>query len=221
MTGSAVSRTMSNILTPGAPGTPVDLSTTYSVEMTAEWGFVQVVLMTDEVGEKAGFVANWWLDYPSDAGGRRGMPRYVVPTTLAPRESWHLQRGLPFVSVNDKSMLLTGQLVHNGSGWLTGVDKVLLGKLLNTNGKPIDSIAEGDSESLATVSNGDPMKGDLLVGFERQQRVLRYDVGSQGFAAVPSEQLGLARNSDPFFCGFSFVNVYRMELRYCSGIICL
>ena len=189
-----MSRTMSNILTPGAPGTPVDLSTTYSVEMTAEWGFVQVVLMTDEVGEEAGFVADWWLSYTS--GARRGLKRQVVPTSFVPRaSSSHLQRGLPFVSVNDKSMLLSGQLVHNGSGWLTGVEKLLMGQLMNTDGKPIVDKATGDAESLATTSNGDPMKGELLVGFEGSKattRVLRYNVGAQGFAAVPVAQIGLA-----------------------------
>ena len=53
----------------------------------------------------------------------------------------------------------------------------------------------GDAESLATTSNGDPMKGELLVGFEGSKattRVLRYNVGAQGFAAVPVPQIGLA-----------------------------
>ena len=108
---------------------------------------------------------------------------------------------LRFVAVSDDGVLVTGQLVHDSNGWLSGVDAIRTARLRNVDGTPLEGMdtATGldltDAESLAATSDTDPMGGDLLIGFERLHRVLRYPVGEQGIGAVPVEQLGMGAHN--------------------------
>jgi hypothetical protein len=92
--------------------------------------------------------------------------------------------------------------LHDHSGWLKGVAGVTGVPLRGLDGGalPAKDAATGlslrDAESLASTSDGDPLSGDLLVGFERLHRVWRYPVGTQGVAAaVPVDQLGLGAHN--------------------------
>ena len=112
------------------------------------------------------------------------------------------EEAMTFVAVSDSGALVTGRLEHDHSGWLKGVAGVTMVPLRGLDGGalPAKDAATGlslrDAESLASTSDGDPLSGDLLVGFERLHRVWRYPVGTQGVAAaVPVEQLGLGAHN--------------------------
>ena len=109
-----------------------------------------------------------------------------------------------FVAVSDSAFLVTGNLIHNSNGWLTGVSNVQCAPLLGLDGKQVASMdmATGlnlqDSESLASTNDTDPLQGELLVSFERLHRVWRYNVGMhtpEAHLAVPVEQVGLGAHN--------------------------
>jgi len=110
---------------------------------------------------------------------------------------------LRFVAVSDSGVLVNGKLLHRASdGWLEDVTELATERLRNVDGTPLEGLDAGtgldltDAESLAATSEQDPMgSGELLVGFERLHRVLRYPVGDQGMSAVPVEQLGLGAHN--------------------------
>ncbi|CAN5400704.1 esterase-like activity of phytase family protein [soil metagenome] len=74
-----------------------------------------------------------------------------------------------FVSVSDVGDLVTGELRLDAGGRLVGIDAARSRRLALADGSPIVDKAEGDSEGLAILPDG-----DLLVSFERDHRIWNY-----------------------------------------------
>ena len=136
---------------------------------------------------------------------------------------------LQFVAVTDQAMLVTGVLRHDRNGWLTDVDEVSIGHLLDGSGDEISGMDPStgldltDAESLAASSETDPLHGDLLVSFERLHRVLRYQMGnhSNPFDAVPEPVLGLGAHSGRISQCAENGGVEAMELLHSGALLVL
>jgi hypothetical protein len=105
--------------------------------------------------------------------------------------------GTRFAAVTDLGDWVTGGIVADGHGWLTGVRDVRLGDLLDKDGKPLEGKTEGDSEGLA-FSDEAALSGDAYVSFEGHHRILELAGGFQGKGekiAVPPAIKDLALNN--------------------------
>ncbi len=93
--------------------------------------------------------------------------------------------GEDFTAVSDKGNWLTGRLVRNASGGLERIAGAQLRPIRNSDGVMV-TIAKNthDAEEVARFSNG-----DLVVAFERRNRVLRYPLG-QAIASAQPQALG-------------------------------
>lgn len=90
--------------------------------------------------------------------------------------------GTRFVSVEDVGVWTTGALTYDDKGDLTGVSDIRIAQMLDANGAKLEGKADGDSEGLAFADPHD-LKGDALVSFERNHRVLRFDFAKDGIGA--------------------------------------
>lgn len=101
--------------------------------------------------------------------------------------------GEHFVAVTDRGYWLRARMITT-SGRLTGLADAEMAPMLSASGKHLDSIGWADAESLAADGN------TFYVALERVNRILRYDVGKDGFAArarsvtVPAAVRELPRN---------------------------
>lgn len=86
-----------------------------------------------------------------------------------------------FVALSDTGVWLIGTLTYQGRH-LTGMEKTVLGPLLEKSGRPISRSRDRDSESIALAS-GTLEKGSVLIGFEGRHRIERYDLMANGIAA--------------------------------------
>ncbi len=77
--------------------------------------------------------------------------------------------GSTLTALSDRSQLLTGTLVYDAAGRLTGLTRTTLAPLRDTNGRPPRGLQNGDSEDIARLPDG-----GWLVVFERRHRLLRY-----------------------------------------------
>jgi hypothetical protein len=105
--------------------------------------------------------------------------------------------GQRFAAVTDLGDWVTGAIVTDERGTLTGVADVRLGDLLDKEGKPLDGKTEGDSEGLAFSDEAD-LAGDAYVSFEGHHRVLKLAGGLMGKGdeiAVPAAIEELALNN--------------------------
>jgi hypothetical protein len=73
------------------------------------------------------------------------------------------------VSVSDEGRWLSGRLVHDAAGNLTGLTDTEIGTLQDTEGRPLAAKEAADAESLAVMPDG-----SFVVGFEHQHRLWRY-----------------------------------------------
>lgn len=87
-----------------------------------------------------------------------------------------------FVAVGDEGDLVKGRIVLDARGRLTGLDAVTLAPLTNLAGEPLThQKTDSDSEGLALWPNG-----DLMVSFERTNRIWVYPAAGGPPHAVPS-----------------------------------
>ncbi len=88
--------------------------------------------------------------------------------------------GSGFLALSDTGYWVTGRLLIDDAGILTGVSDVRSARLLDLDGEPV-SMGQRDAEGLAIDGNG-----AALVSFERDHRVWRYAVDAAGgLASVP------------------------------------
>ena len=85
--------------------------------------------------------------------------------------------------VSDASNWVRSWLSYDGGGNLVGMGEVEIESMRDASGDPMYG-KDGDAEGLAAETMGDP-SGAVLVSFERDHRVWRYDL-SKGLDAKPS-----------------------------------
>ncbi|MGE0153983.1 MAG: esterase-like activity of phytase family protein [Reyranellaceae bacterium] len=87
-------------------------------------------------------------------------------------------------AISDVGQWLTAELRYDAQGFLVGMERAAMDNLLDPNGEIMASSKANDAESLTRLKDG-----RLLVGFERDHRVLVYPAGSerqgQGLAGKP------------------------------------
>lgn len=87
-------------------------------------------------------------------------------------------------AISDVGQWLTAELRYDAKGFLVGMEQAAIDNLLDPNGEVMTTSKANDAESLTRLQDG-----RLLVGFERDHRVLVYPAGSeakgQGLAGRP------------------------------------
>jgi len=91
--------------------------------------------------------------------------------------------GRELLAISDEAHWLRAHLTYDRSGDLAGIDSGELAPMLDMNGRPMIGKA-GDAEGL-TLERPNDLNGPVLVSFERDVRVWRYDL-SKGFTARPT-----------------------------------
>jgi len=89
--------------------------------------------------------------------------------------------GKRFISVSDRGHWLTGDLVYEG-GRLKGISNPRLAPILNRKGTIGDRKSGQDAEAVAAW-NSKGLEGKVIVGFERRERVERFNIAKHGFKA--------------------------------------
>ncbi len=103
------------------------------------------------------------------------------------------------IAVSDGGAWMTGELTYDGAK-LAGLKNPRIGPLLIAEGQPLKRNRDRDAEAVAIVSGG-TSKGSLLVSFEQNARIARYDVTeagvspARGFLALPADSRKMRRNS--------------------------
>lgn len=87
-----------------------------------------------------------------------------------------------FTAISDSGVWMTGRLAYAG-GAPSGLEDVRIGPLLADNGKPLRRGRDRDAEAIA-LQSGSPHDGSVLIAFERNSRLARYQVSKQGFSAT-------------------------------------
>ena len=80
-------------------------------------------------------------------------------------------------AVTDRGSWLTAELQYDASGDLVGLTSAVMDRLLDPNGRPLETGRQSDAESLAVAPDG-----AVLIAFEREHKIWRY---SDGVHAVP------------------------------------
>jgi hypothetical protein len=93
------------------------------------------------------------------------------------------------VSVGDEGDLLKAKLVLDAAGRLIGLSDARLTALTGLDGKPLQGKDNRDSEGLALMSNG-----DMLVSFERRDRIWLYPADGRPPRAIPSPNVAFPYN---------------------------
>ncbi len=89
--------------------------------------------------------------------------------------------GKRFISVSDRGHWLTGGLVYE-DGRLKGISTPRLAPILNRKGAIADRKSGRDAEAVAAWSSKG-LEGKVIVGFERRERVERFNIAKHGFKA--------------------------------------
>lgn len=93
--------------------------------------------------------------------------------------------GKSIFSVSDAGAWMTAELVYDGNR-LTGIKNATLGPLQSVDSNTLKRGRDRDAESAALVS-GTLAKGSLLIGFEHNHRIGRFDIdGKDGLSAPRS-----------------------------------
>jgi hypothetical protein len=90
--------------------------------------------------------------------------------------------GREILSNSDEAHWLRARLTYDSSGDLAGIADGEIADMVNMEGRPMRG-KEGDAEGLTLVRPHD-LHGEVLISFERNVRVWRYDL-SHGFEAKP------------------------------------
>jgi hypothetical protein len=85
------------------------------------------------------------------------------------------------LAVTDTGFWLTGTIVEDEDGWLRGLSTVAMAPILDEAGDEANRKSSADAEGLRF----DPLTGTVLVSFEQQHRVSRFDAADLG-AALPT-----------------------------------
>lgn len=99
------------------------------------------------------------------------------------------QDGNEFLSISDAGAWMSGRLTYDG-GRLAGIADVSIGALKAKSGKTLIRPRDRDAEALTLVS-GTLEKGEVLIGFESNNRIGRFPVGRDGIG-TPTEYLPIA-----------------------------
>ena len=107
--------------------------------------------------------------------------------------------GNKFISISDSGVWLTGELTYAGDK-PQGIANAKMGPLLNPDGKPFKRGRDRDAEAIALV-DGSVSAGSVLVAFERNHRIVGYDVSKEGLSAarrsvpLPEDAKRMSRNN--------------------------
>jgi hypothetical protein len=93
------------------------------------------------------------------------------------------------IAVGDEGDLLRARLVLDPQGRLAGLSEARISALTDLKGKPLRGKDNRDSEGLARLASG-----DLLISFERQDRIWLYPVAGGPPHAVPSPDVRFPYN---------------------------
>lgn len=99
--------------------------------------------------------------------------------------------GRSLFSISDSGAWLTADLAYEGNA-LTRLSSVRIGPLLAQNGRPLRNKREQDAEAVALL-DGTLSRGTLLVAFERQHRIGRFELRNRepraptGYLTLPRE----------------------------------
>lgn len=94
--------------------------------------------------------------------------------------------GSRLLAISDEAHWLSAEILYDEKGRLSGLGNGVIAPMLNLKGKPILKKPYGDAEGL-TTTGGDPTKGEAYVSFEHFHRIWRYDLGANGFDALPKQ----------------------------------
>ena len=94
--------------------------------------------------------------------------------------------GSRLLAISDEAHWLSAAILYDEKGRLSGLGDGVIAPMLNLKGEPILKKPYGDAEGLATTGS-DPTKGEAYVSFEHFHRVWRYDLGANGFNALPKQ----------------------------------
>lgn len=107
--------------------------------------------------------------------------------------------GRKFIAVSDAGAWMAGEITYNGEA-PSGVRDARMGPLLTLDGKNLKKGRDRDAEAVALLS-GNLAKGTLLVSFEQNARIARYDFSNagvsptRGFLSLPEKSRKMRRNS--------------------------
>lgn len=92
--------------------------------------------------------------------------------------------GKSIFSVSDAGTWMTAELVYDGNR-LTGVKNATLGPLQSLGSENLKRGRDRDAES-TTLASGTLAKGSLLIGFEHNHRIGRFNIDDKGLSAPKS-----------------------------------
>jgi hypothetical protein len=107
--------------------------------------------------------------------------------------------GLDFITVSDAGAWMTGRIAYSGTR-PSGIDNARMGPMLLQDGQPLKRNRDRDAEAVALLS-GSVTNGTVLVAFEQNSRIARYDMSSAGlstarsFLEKPKSARGMRRNN--------------------------
>jgi hypothetical protein len=90
--------------------------------------------------------------------------------------------GMAFTAMSDRGTLVTGRLLRDAAGVITGVTDTVILSLKGAGDAPLDS-TRNDTEGLAVAADG-----TILVALEGPARVLRYDTPDGPAANLPTPE---------------------------------
>ncbi len=96
--------------------------------------------------------------------------------------------GKRLFGVTDVGSWIAAEVTYDGSRPVR-LERARLGPLLGSGGRPLDGKREADAEA-ATLLDGTLENGTLLIGFERQHRIVRYPIRA-GTVGAPAGALKL------------------------------
>lgn len=117
--------------------------------------------------------------------------------------------GRRFVTVSDAGAWMSGEIIYDAKSRPSGLENVHIGPLLTLQGTSLERGRDRDAEAVA-LAGGTLDKGSLLVAFEQNARIARYDFTTRGvsptrgFLSLPQAARRLRSNT-----GFEAMTVLR------------
>jgi hypothetical protein len=93
-------------------------------------------------------------------------------------------KGKTLLAISDAGSWMTAELVSR-DGRPAGLSGVRLGPILSLSGANLTRKRDHDAEGLA-LAKGTPEKGSVLISFERNHRIGRFEVGPDGLSPARS-----------------------------------
>lgn len=92
--------------------------------------------------------------------------------------------GKGIVAVSDAGLWMTARLIYE-EGRLAGIEAARIGPLKALSGRPLRRERDRDAEAVELIS-GNLANGSLLIAFEQNHRIGRFDIGRNGVSAPRS-----------------------------------